>query len=116
MTATTINVPTDKSWAETAKRNGLDDETVTWLQIRAEEALKIDPETAETDWGYGTGDPYKLFPTPEEYPDIGREYWARRPGSDIWVSFDDLPDVTREAIWDRHKRKLAFPAGLEAIR
>ena len=74
----------DKTWAETARKNGLDAATIAWLQIRAEEAQLIDPE---------------------------REYWARRPGSDIWVSFDDLPDAIEEALWDRHKRNLAFPAG-----
>ena len=101
----------DESWAETAKRNGLDDETVAWLQIGAEEALKIDPGTAETDWSYGTGDPYGTFPLPRMF--VGREYWARRPGGDIWVSFDDLPEKTRDALWEQHKSGLAFPAGLE---
>ena len=43
---------------------------------------------------------------------MGREYFARAPGSDIWVLFDDLPEATRTALWDRHKQKLAFPAGL----
>ena len=28
-------------------------------------------------------------------------------------SFEDLPDATRDALWENHKRKLAFPAGLE---
>jgi hypothetical protein len=41
------------------------------------------------------------------------EYFARSPGSDIWVEFGDLADDTRERLWARHSRKLAFPAGLE---
>ena len=34
-------------------------------------------------------------------------------GSDIWVHFRDLPDETRDALWEKHKSQLAFPAGLE---
>ena len=88
-----------------------------WLAIRKEAALKIDPETAEVDWTYGlTLDPYGVYPDlPEEYRQVGREYFACSPGSDIWVSFYDLPDATRDALWERHKRKLAFPAGFEEL-
>jgi len=75
--------------------------TEEWLAIRKEAGLKIDPET------------YGVHPDlPEEYRQIGREYFARSPGSDIWVSFDDLPDAIREALWEKKKRELAFPAGL----
>jgi hypothetical protein len=88
-----------------------------WLAIRKGAGLKIDPETAEVDWWYArTFDPYHLnLPDlPEEY-NIGREYFACSPGSDIWVWFDDLPKPTRDALWEKHKRKLAFPAGLEGL-
>src|SRR5215475_3711947 len=40
---------------------------------------------------------------------------ARSPESDIWVCLDDLPEIVRDALWDRHSAKLAFPAGLEAL-
>jgi hypothetical protein len=86
-----------------------------WLAIRKEEGLKINPETAEADWTYAqTLDPYGIYPDlPEEYEQIGREYFARSPGSDIWVAFRDLPEETRDALWERHKRgKLVFPTGL----
>ena len=85
-----------------------------WLVIRKEAGLKIDPETAEVEWVYGqTLDPYGVDPDlPEECRQIGRNYFARSPGSDIWVCFDDLPDATRDALWAKHKSKLAFPAGL----
>ena len=88
-----------------------------WLAIRKEAGLKIDPETAEVDWTYAqTLDPYGVDPDlPEEYRQVGREYFARSPGSDIWVWFGDLPKETREALWERHKRNLAFPAGLEGL-
>jgi hypothetical protein len=86
-----------------------------WLAIRKEAGLKIDPETAEVDWNYAhTLDPYGIDPDlPEEYRQVGREYFARSPGSDVWVSFQDLPDTTRKSLWEKHKSKLAFPAGLE---
>jgi hypothetical protein len=88
-----------------------------WLAIRNEEALKIDPTTAEVEWTYAqTLDPYGVYPDlPEEHRQVGREYFARSPGSDIWVWFGDLPEATKHALWERHKSKLAFPAGLEEV-
>jgi hypothetical protein len=85
-----------------------------WLAIRKEAGRQIDPETAEVDWWYAqTLDPYGVDPDlPEECQQIGREYFACDPGSDVWVSFGDLPDATRSALWEKHKSKLAFPAGL----
>ena len=84
-----------------------------WLAIRKEQAKFIDPETAEVMWIYGPVlDPYgvhQLHPD-EEY--VGRLYFARAPASDIWVSFCDLPSSTRDALWQKHGRKLRFPAGL----
>jgi len=82
------------------------DETVAveqWLAIRKEAGIKIAPETAEVFWKYGqTFDPYGVDPDlPEEYQQIGREYFASSPGSDMWVSFRDLPNATREALWRR---------------
>jgi hypothetical protein len=86
-----------------------------WLAIRKEEGLKIDPETAEVWWRYAhTLDPYGVYSDlPEELQQIGRVYFARSPGSDTWVHFNDLPDEVRDALWQRHKSKLA--AGLEAL-
>jgi hypothetical protein len=85
-----------------------------WLAIRKEEGLKIEPSTAEVDWRYAlTLDPYGVDPElPAELKQVGRAYFARRPDSDIWIEFGDLPKKTRDALWERHKSKLAFPAGL----
>jgi hypothetical protein len=54
-----------------------------WLRVRKEAGLKINPETAEVDWIYAhTLDPYGVHPDlPEEYQQVGREYFARSPGS-----------------------------------
>jgi hypothetical protein len=83
-----------------------------WFAIRKAEALKIDPDTAEVGWEYGqTLDPYGVCPDlPEEYQQVGREYFARAPGSEVWVHFGDLPEETRDHLWARRGRELAFPA------
>jgi len=89
--------------------------TVEYLNaLRKAVGLHIDPETAEVEWTYAqTLDPYgDGLDLPEEYRCVGREYFARSPGSDIWISFDDLPKGVREALWKKHQSKLAFPAGL----
>jgi hypothetical protein len=86
-----------------------------WLAIRKEAGLKVDPETAEVCWEYAQiADPYGVYPDlPEECQQVGRAYFARSPGSDIWVEFGNLPEEARDALWERHKSDLAFPAGLE---
>jgi hypothetical protein len=50
---------------------------------------------------------------PEELQQVGREHFARSPGTDIWVQFGDLPETTRDALWKEHMRHLSFPAGLD---
>jgi hypothetical protein len=72
-----------------------------WLATRVEAGRHIDPETAEVMWEYvQTLDPYGIEPElPEEFQQVGRGYFARSPGSDVWVWFGDLPDATREALW-----------------
>jgi hypothetical protein len=82
--------------------------------LRKAVGLQIDPDTAEVEWTYAqTLDPYgDDLNLPEEYQQVGREYFARSPKSDVWVWFGDLPDATRGALWNKHKSHLAFPAGL----
>ncbi len=69
------------------------EEIKNWLAIRKEAGLHIDPDTAEVEWIYAqTLDPYGIDPElPQEYWQVGREYFARSPKSDVWVSFGDLP-------------------------
>jgi hypothetical protein len=76
------------------------------MEERRAAGLLIDPSTAEIDWNYAqTLDPYDdglpLLPQAEQ---VGREYFARAPGSDIWVCLGDLPDATRDAIWERFEK------------
>ena len=75
-----------------------------WLAIRKEAALKIDPETAEVFWDYReVEDPYCVVPDfPKELSCVGREYFARSPGSDVWVWFGDLPEATASALWEKY--------------
>ena len=85
-----------------------------WLAVRKEAGLLIDPETAEVEWTYAfTLDPYGIYPDlPEELQQVGREYFARSPGSNVWVRFSDVPKEARDALWEKHRVKLAFPAGM----
>ena len=93
--------------AETDKTDN--DSTVEqWLQIRKEEALRVDAETAEVTWWYAqVVDPYGIRQLSEEEDCVGRQYFARSQGSDIWVSFHDLPDETREKLW-KHPADMGF--------
>jgi hypothetical protein len=73
------------------------------MEERRAAGLLIDPSTAEIDWNYAQlSDPYgdglPLLPEEEQ---VGRAYFARAPGSDIWVHLGELPDATRDAIWKR---------------
>ena len=85
-----------------------------WLALRKEASRTIDPETAEVMWTYAlTLDPYGVIETlNEEEQQVGREYFARTPGSDIWVWFGELPEDVYSTLWNKHESMLAFPAGL----
>ena len=92
--------------------------TVEYLRaLRRAVGLHIDPKTAEVEWVYAQVlDPYGDNPDlPEECRQVGRDYFVRSPGSDVWIWFGDLPDATWDRLWKKHKSKLAFPAGLEDV-
>ena len=89
-----------------------------WLQIRKEEGRKINPDIAEVSWHYApTSDPYGIYrDLPEVCQQVGPVHIARSPGSDMWVSFCDLPDETRERLWERLCPDCRFPSGfLESL-
>jgi hypothetical protein len=77
----------------------------TWLAIRKRAGLKIGPKTAEITWKYAQVlDPYGLHPDPPKRDyQVGREYFARGPESDIWVWFGDLTNAKINAL----KRRLS---------
>jgi hypothetical protein len=90
---------------------GKDEDKKAFYIERNEAGFKIDPETAEVTWWYAqTLDPYGIHPDlPKKFQQVGREYFARAPGSDIWVVFGDLPEATREALWSKHRRRALRP-------
>jgi hypothetical protein len=104
----------EKEWVKLRKKVEL--RAREWLAQRAQEAKNINADTAEVTWTYAeTFDPYGIgpYPLPRTLHQVGREYFARRPGSDIWVWFGDLPDATAKALWKMHGAKLSFPNGLD---
>ena len=77
-----------------------------WIAIvKKAAALAINSETAEISSLYGpTNDPYSdgLTGRAQEW---GKHFFARSPGTDIWVPFRDLPPTVLKALWDRMDRK-----------
>jgi hypothetical protein len=81
---------------------------------RRAEGMRIVAETAEVELFLMVEiDPSTFEP---KFDRVRSGYFARAPGSDIWVEFCDLPDRTREKLWAAHEHKLAFPAGLSGIK
>jgi hypothetical protein len=75
-----------------------------WRAIRREAGSKIDPESAEVFWEWGqVADPYGMWGVTDEVDCVGRNYFARSPGSEVWVEFGDLPDTVRDRLWARIK-------------
>lgn len=74
-----------------------------WLAIRKEAARKIDPKTAEIFGTYiQTLCPERtLGELPAECDQFAREYFVRRPRSNIWVWIGALPKSTRTALWEK---------------
>ena len=64
---------------------------------------QIDQENADISWRFGqVVDPYGVYPDlPPECDCVGRCFFARAPGSLVWIEFGDLPEATREALWMR---------------
>jgi hypothetical protein len=92
----------NKDLSQTARDVPTVEVTVKYLRaLRKAVGLQIDPQTAEVAWTYAqTLDPYgDGLDLPEECDQVGREYFARSPGSDVWADFGDLPAATRDALW-----------------
>jgi hypothetical protein len=104
----------DNDPAQTPKHVPTVEVTVKYLHaLRQAVGLHINPETAEDFWIYAqTLDPYGDCPNlPEEYQQIGREYFVRvrSPGGNVWISFRDLPEATRDALWKKRREKQGLP-------
>lgn len=76
------------------------------LKIYRDLAKTIDPSTAEVVWWMIVpGDPYGLFPIPGDAC-AERGFFARNPGDEIWVSFDDLPKPVAKVLLEKNRSKL----------
>jgi hypothetical protein len=80
------------------------------MAMRVAAGKQIDPETAEICWRHACMfDPYGDDPNlPEELQIVGREYFVRGPGAEIWmwVHINDLPETARDIILQRlHPRR-----------
>jgi hypothetical protein len=78
-----------------------------WLAIRKKAGLKINPKTAiVTRHAAQILDPYGDDPDlPGEFHCFGQVDFARSPGSDVWVSFYDLPSTTAKALRKKYASK-----------
>jgi hypothetical protein len=87
----------------------------TFLAEVKAEAPMIDAETAEVTWEWrDIYDPYCIYSRPSDlHFQTGREYFARNPGSDVWVHFGDLPNET--ALKLAHKCKPSFTLSSEGV-
>jgi hypothetical protein len=90
-------------WRRIRIMTTLNEETKEFLAIRQEAAEAINPATAKVLWEHGyVTDPYGICSDlSDEEKCIGRNYFARAPGSDVWVSFHDLPESVVDALWRR---------------
>jgi hypothetical protein len=77
-----------------------------WHALLKIAGRQIDPENVEVHWRFGqVVDPYGVYPDlPPECDCVGRCYFARAPGTLVWVEFGDLPEATRQALWMRAGR------------
>jgi hypothetical protein len=66
-------------------------------------------DTSQEDWHWGhTLDPYGVRNLAAEERQVQRVYFARSPGSNIWVSFDDLPSEVCNALWAKLEQSPDF--------
>ena len=73
-----------------------------WLEIRRLEGLLIDSKDAEVMSRYvSETDPYGIYDEDINEIYVGGCKFARRPGSDIWVAFHDLPDTVENELYRR---------------
>jgi hypothetical protein len=84
---------------------------------RKEAGRKIDPATAEVDYVYVPRIEYDDYDW-RGFFEEGQDYFARAPGSRIWVRFEDLPYDTRNTLGQKIDTGVACwpkPEGDEAL-
>ena len=74
------------------------------FKVLLEAAQHIDPETAEIkSEDVPFLDPYGVFLDIPNDHNVRRHYFARAPGSDIWVAWEHLPLNVEFGLWRKHK-------------
>ena len=93
-------------WLETCDDTGrLTEEGKQQYKMCLEAALHIDPKTAEVKFEYVPFlDPYRLFQDVPNDQYVMRRYFARSPGSNVWVDWDDLPEEVEDHLLMKHKK------------
>jgi hypothetical protein len=89
-------------------------EIEAFYEIRRQEGLKLDPETAVVTSHYTDEiDPYGIYQQVYKHADgggcgvIGRSDFARAPDSDIWVECGEIPAETWARLVEVHKKREA---------
>jgi hypothetical protein len=108
------HLPVEEATTHTVSTALSKDQRLERQRVRRKAGLEILPATAVVaSWYVEEFDPYGDDPPPEEYRGyINREYFARSPGSDVWIHVDDLPAT----FWSERRQKLAFLAMCEHVR
>jgi hypothetical protein len=67
----------------------------------------IDPETAEVNWCHVEMlDPYGDYAElPPHFQCTGRAYFARAPGTDVWIESADMPEATHKRLCEIHSSR-----------
>jgi hypothetical protein len=75
-----------------------------------------DPETAEVRTSRGSlRDPHGVCDLTYEQDCYCKNDFARAPGHDVWVLFDDLPEATRDRLSARVRAEAAARERQEAV-
>lgn len=82
----------------------MDVKTVLLENILTKECLLVNSATAEVMWtDINKDDPYGVYGWPFKPSDILRTCFARRPGGDVWVWLEYLPEDTKKSLEQKHK-------------
>ncbi len=121
----------DRETVAERKDDTLNPDVERWFETRKQEVLRIDLETAEVisarRYLADLVDPFGMHRDSrdgdlrdedlrDELKLLCRVYFARNPGSAIWVCFDDPPDEIREKLEARNEDQVARPMSLPCTR
>lgn len=98
------DLPNMDYFEECVAAGRLTEEGLQQYKLYRNEARLIDPETAEIkSENVRYEDPYRLFLDFPKDEILTWQYFARAPGSDVWVAWQDLPQEVEFALWLKHR-------------